>query len=76
MLDSKLVVIKVGSNVLTQDNGFPDLLRMEKLAAQIHDLTIKGKKVVLVSSGAVAFGRKSISLPEKLNPIIKKQICF
>ncbi len=74
MLDSKLLVIKVGSNVLTQDNGFPDLLRMEKLAAQIHELTSKGKKVVLVSSGAVAFGRKSIPLPEKLNPVIKKQI--
>jgi glutamate 5-kinase len=74
MLDSRLLVIKVGSNVLTQDNGYPDLGRMEKLAAQIHALTSQGKKIVLVSSGAVAFGRKSISLPEKLNPVIKKQI--
>ncbi|EAZ80478.1 glutamate 5-kinase [Algoriphagus machipongonensis] len=74
MLDSKLLVIKIGSNVLTQENGFPDLLRMEKLVSQISRLIAAGKKVVLVSSGAVAFGRKAIPLPDKLNPVLKKQI--
>lgn len=74
MQDSKLLVIKIGSNVLTQENGLPDLLRMEKLVAQIQYLIQNQIKVVLVSSGAVAFGRKSIPLPEKLNPILKKQI--
>lgn len=74
MLDSKLIVIKIGSNVLTQENGLPDLLRMEKLVAQIQSLTSRGIKVVLVSSGAVAFGRKSIPLPANLNPVFKKQI--
>lgn len=74
MLDSKLLVIKIGSNVLTQENGLPDLGRMEKLVSQIQKLLSDGKKVVLVSSGAVAFGRKSIPLPDKLNPVIKKQI--
>lgn len=74
MLDSKLLVIKIGSNVLTQENGLPDLERMEKLVSQIQALTSLGKKVVLVSSGAVAFGRQAIPLPEKLNPVFKKQI--
>tara|TARA_R110002012_G_scaffold320297_3_gene543177 strand:- start:90537 stop:91688 length:1152 start_codon:yes stop_codon:yes gene_type:complete len=74
MLESKLLVIKIGSNVLTQENGLPDLERMEKLVAQIHELTSLGKKVVLVSSGAVAFGRQAIPLPEKFNPVFKKQI--
>lgn len=74
MQDSKLLVIKIGSNVLTQDDGLPDLLRMEKLVAQIQTLIQHHIKVVLVSSGAVAFGRKTISLPEKLNPVVKKQI--
>jgi glutamate 5-kinase len=74
MIDGKLLVIKVGSNVLTQENGFPDYLRMEKLVAQIQFLLSKQIKVVLVSSGAVAYGRKNIPLPQKLNPVIKKQI--
>ena len=52
----------------------PDLERMEKLILQIQCLIQLGKKVVLVSSGAVAFGRQAIPLPEKLNPVFKKQI--
>lgn len=74
MLDSKTIVIKIGSNVLTQDSGLPDLKRMEHLVAQIKNLMDAGKKVVLVSSGAVAFGRQTIPLPDKLNPVFKKQI--
>lgn len=74
MLNSKLLVIKIGSNVLTQENGLPDLERMEKLTTQIQNLLNFGKKVVLVSSGAVAFGRQANPLPEKLNPVLKKQI--
>ncbi len=74
MLESKVLVIKIGSNVLTQSNGLPDLDRMKHLVGQIQGLISKGKRVVLVSSGAVAFGRQAIALPEKLNPVFKKQI--
>lgn len=74
MPESKVIVIKIGSNVLTQSNGLPDLERIQHLVGQIRGLISFGKKVVLVSSGAVAFGRQSIALPEKLNPVIKKQI--
>ncbi len=74
MNSSKLLVIKIGSNVLTQENGLPDLSRMEHLVSQIQGLIAEGRKVVLVSSGAVAFGRQAIPLQEKLNPVFKKQI--
>src|SRR5690606_39599044 len=73
MLDSKTLVIKIGSNVLTRPDGLPDLDRMDHLVSQIQNLISSGKKVVLVSSGAVAFGRQTITLPEKLNPVFKKQ---
>lgn len=59
---------------MTQENGLPDLIRMEKLTDQIQQLINSGKKVVLVSSGAVAFGRQANPLPGKLNPVFKKQI--
>lgn len=67
-------VIKIGSNVLTQKNGNPDLKRIEHLVLQITFLRQQQVKVILVSSGAVAFGKKEIQLPEKLNPVLKKQI--
>lgn len=71
---SKLMVIKIGSNVLTREDGEPDLARMASLVKQVSFLREKGKKIILVSSGAVAFGRKEINLPEKIDPILKKQI--
>ena len=67
-------VIKIGSNVLTQKDGNPDLLRIEHIVSQITFLRQQHIKVILVSSGAVSFGKKEITLPEKLNPILKKQI--
>ena len=70
----KILVIKIGSNVLTKDGGQPDVGRMDSLVAQIASLRSDGVKVLLVSSGAVAFGRGEITLPEKTDPILKKQI--
>lgn len=74
MGESKLIVIKIGSNVLTQESGLPDLDRLQKLVSQIQELIVSGKKIVLVSSGAVAFGRQAIPLGKGLNPVLKKQI--
>lgn len=67
-------VIKIGSNVVTQETGMPDFSRIRSLCTQVSLLKNKGKKVVLVTSGAVAFGRQHIHLPEKINPVLKKQI--
>lgn len=67
-------VIKIGSNVITQETGMPDFSRIESLCSQVSFLIKKGKKVILITSGAVAFGRKNIKLPEKTNPVLKKQI--
>ena len=51
------IVIKVGSNVLTRDDGHPDTTRISALADQIAQLHRAGIEVILVSSGAVASGR-------------------
>lgn len=67
-------VIKIGSNVVTHETGMPDFSRIKSLCSQVSAFKDKGKKVVLVTSGAVAFGRKNIQLPEKTNPVLKKQI--
>jgi len=58
---AKRVVVKVGSAVLTRDDGL-DLSVMENLAREISFLINSGKEVILVSSGAVAAGRKRLGL--------------
>lgn len=74
MLPIHSAIIKIGSNVITSDSGRPDEIRMKHLVEQVSYLKEKGVQVLLVSSGAVAFGRKETVLQEKLNPVLKKQI--
>jgi glutamate 5-kinase len=49
------IVIKVGSHVLTENGGIARQ-RMQALVSLISDLTLLGREVILVSSGAVAAG--------------------
>ena len=51
------VVIKVGSNVLTREDGRPDTTRISGLVDQFARLHREGIELILVSSGAVASGR-------------------
>ncbi|KEO75517.1 glutamate 5-kinase [Anditalea andensis] len=72
--DLKRIVIKIGSNVLTQNDGTPDRIRMAALVEQITYLRQKGLQVIIISSGAVAFGRAAVPFPEKADPVVKRQI--
>lgn len=55
------VVIKVGSAVLTAENGL-NLAVIESLATEIAYLSERGLEVILVSSGAVAAGKRRLGL--------------
>jgi glutamate 5-kinase len=68
------IIIKIGSNVLTQKNGLPDQPRISHLVDQIAAIKKQGKEVILVSSGAVASGRSLISIDEKVNSVAARQL--
>jgi glutamate 5-kinase len=53
----KRLVVKIGSSVLTLENGNPDLGRFKILAKDIANVINNGYQIVIVSSGAIAFGR-------------------
>ncbi|MCP4310365.1 MAG: glutamate 5-kinase [Bacteroidetes bacterium] len=71
--EKKRIVVKVGTSLLTFENGKINLLRMERLAMVLSDLQNSGKEVILVSSGAVAAGMGMIGLEEKPTELVKKQ---
>lgn len=71
--NKKKIVIKVGSNLLTYDNGKMNLQRMEKLVRVLADLSNRGKEVVLVTSAAVAMGVGMIGLDKKPESLVMKQ---
>jgi len=56
VLSAQTWVVKVGTSVLTGPNGTLDPARIDHLAEQICQVTDGGRKVALVSSGAVGAG--------------------
>jgi len=68
------LVIKVGTNVLSQASGLLDLSVMERLVWDIAALKEQGVQVVLVSSGAVGSGRATVRLPDKTPTVTARQV--
>lgn len=63
--DKKRIVIKIGSSSLQhKETGDLDYIRLEKLVRELCDLRNQGKDVVLVTSGAMAVGKKTFHLKE------------
>jgi glutamate 5-kinase len=69
---AKRIVVKVGSNVLTEDNDL-NLKAMRSVSRQIGKLIECGLEVILVSSGAMASGIKKIGLPARPDELPKRQ---
>lgn len=68
------IVVKVGSNVLTRDDGKPNVTNMSALVDQIASLRKMGHEVILVSSGAVACGRGAIRPLRQLDAVAQRQL--
>lgn len=69
---AKRVVVKVGSALLVGEDGAPDAAWLADFAADAARLLARGQQVLVVSSGAVAlgrrrlgFGRRALTVPEK-----------
>ena len=58
---SKKIVLKIGSNVLSDDNGVVNKAILHEIVEQASELINKGKQVVIVSSGAGICGVGAIN---------------
>jgi glutamate 5-kinase len=58
--DAKTVVVKVGSSLVTNEGRGLDAAAIARWAAQVAELRRLGKKVILVSSGAIAEGMQRL----------------
>jgi glutamate 5-kinase len=72
--DFNRIAIKVGSNVITQEDGSLNDGRILRIVEDIAILYKQGIEVVLISSGAVAAGRSEVSPSKKTNIVAAKQI--
>ena len=65
MTAAELVVVKVGTRVLTRTDGTLDDERVASIAGQLAQLWKSGKRVVLVSSGAVGAGLGRLQVKQR-----------
>jgi glutamate 5-kinase len=72
---ARLVVVKLGTGVLSDAKGSLDPKRIRDLARQLESLRRKGRKVVLVSSGAVGAGMTRLGLRKRPTHINDLQTC-
>lgn len=78
--DKKRIVVKIGSSSLQHpETGDLDYIKLEVLVRELCNLKNQGKDVVLVTSGAIAQGKKVMHLREEdineHNRIAIKQAC-
>jgi len=70
----KRIVVKIGSALLVdQERGTVHRRWLEGLAEDLADLHRQGKEIVIVSSGAIAVGRRYLSFADKQLRLEEKQ---
>ncbi|KAI3939105.1 hypothetical protein MKX01_001973 [Papaver californicum] len=65
--DVKRVVVKVGTAVVSRDDGRLALGRLGALCEQIKEMNTRGFEVILVTSGAVCVGRQRLRYRKLVN---------
>ncbi len=69
---ARRVVVKIGSNVLTEDHGL-NLSAIRSISRQVCHLIDGGIEIILVSSGAMASGIRKVGLDKRPDEIPKRQ---
>jgi glutamate 5-kinase len=71
----KSVVVKLGTNVLADEKGLLDEAQIGRIVDQVIALESQGRRVVLVSSGAIAAGLGDFALPDRPDALPQLQAC-
>ena len=71
--NSKIIVIKIGSSLLINENKLIRSKWLYEFSKDIKDLLNQNKKVVIVSSGAISMGCKKLKLNKKNLKLDKSQ---
>ena len=71
---ARRIVVKVGSALVVGEDG-PDRAWLGAFAADLARLRARGQQVLVVSSGAVALGRRRLGLNRRALTLPEKQAC-
>lgn len=73
-LAKKVVTVKVGTNVITRDNGLLDEKTIKSLVNQVVKLKKQGLAVIVVSSGSVGAGKSVVQVSGGADSITRRQV--
>ena len=74
--DKKRIVIKIGTSTITHtDTGHLNLVKIEKFVRILTDIHNQDKDLIIVSSGAIGAGRKTLGIRERQTELSLKQAC-
>jgi len=74
LAQAKRIVVKVGSALVAGEAG-PDSAWLAAFAADVARLRARGQQVLVVSSGAVALGRRRLQMGRRKLTLPEKQAC-
>ena len=69
------MAVKVGTRVVTRDDGGVALGRLGRLAEQIQGLRREGREVLLITSGAIGLGAERLGFSKRPTGVIDRQAC-
>jgi glutamate 5-kinase len=73
--DVNRIVVKIGTSSINTEDGKLNRQFMENMAAQVAELHEMGKKVILVSSGAIGIGIDILDFDSRPKEIPVRQAC-
>ena len=73
MQDHEIIVIKIGTGVLTREDGILDAASLVRLVTVVADLLTENRRCVIVSSGAVGAGISALNLGEYPDDVPTRQ---
>ena len=70
----KRIVIKIGTNTITNKEGMLDFKIVKNLISQIARIKDK-KEILIITSGAIASGMKELGLKRRPDNVVVRQVC-
>lgn len=71
---SKRIVIKIGTNTLTDKEGMIDLKVIKSLVSQIAEIK-KSRDIIIITSGAIGAGMQELGIKERPKDVVGQQVC-
>jgi glutamate 5-kinase len=73
--EARRIIVKIGTRVIAQPSGHPDMPPLKSLVKQISALHRQGYEILVVSSGAIGAGVDALKLKERPKAVADLQMC-